>query len=75
MEQTERYQRGEGMGEGDNSETKGKGLGKENVSMAYEHEQQCGNSLGTGGRMGGGGQWGENWNNCNRITMKTFLKE
>ena len=31
-------------------------------------------TVGVGVGMGGGGQRGENWDNCNRITIKTDLK-
>ena len=31
-------------------------------------------TVGAGGGLGGGGQRRENWDNCNRITIKEFLK-
>ena len=31
-------------------------------------------TAGAGAGMGGGGQRGENWDNCNRMTIKMILK-
>ena len=32
-------------------------------------------TVGAGKGMGGGGQRGKNWDNCNRITIKNDLKQ
>ena len=53
-----------------------KGLDKEHVRMTHGHGPQCGNWLWEqGGGMDIGGQRGEHWDNCNRITIKLFNKE
>ena len=31
-------------------------------------------TVGVGAGLGGGGQRGKNWDNCNRITIRNFLK-
>ena len=38
--------------------------------MTHGHGHGVGNDYRSGGGLGGGGQRGENWDNCNRITMK-----
>ena len=32
-------------------------------------------TVGPGGGKGGGGQRGKNWDNCNRITIKNYIKK
>ena len=31
-------------------------------------------TVGEGIGLGGGGQWGKNWDNCNRTTIKYLIK-
>ena len=62
------------MGERENGK-KGKGLVKEHVCMTHGHGQWCGDGLwelGGGGWQHGGRQRGKIWDNCNRITIKSF---
>ena len=61
-------------GERDNGGKKGTGLDKEHVWVTHGHGQHCGNWLGAGGGMGGGGKRGKNWDNYNRITIKKWKK-
>ena len=57
---------------GDKGGNKGKGLVNKHVGMTHEPEQWCGNewTVGAGFGLGRAGQRGENWDNCNRITIK-----
>ena len=40
--------------------------------MTQGHGQQCGNRLWEWRGMGGEGQRGRNWHNCNSITIKKY---
>ena len=42
------------------------------MDMDNNVEIDCGSR---GGGMGGGGQRGKNWDNCNRITLKKLNKK
>ena len=43
--------------------------------VAFKMDNRVGNDCGSGGGLGGGGQRGENWGNCNRITIKFLIKK
>ena len=63
--------RGEGEG---GTGWKMKGLAKEHICMTHGHGQPCGDCLREWeGGLGGGGQRGGNWDNCNGINSKVFF--
>ena len=48
----------------------GNGEAKELICMTHGHEQRWGNHWTELGVLGGGGQSGKNWDNCNTIINK-----
>ena len=48
----------------------GNEVAEEFLYMTHGHEQWCGNCLREWGGVGGGGQRGKNWDNCNNIINK-----
>ena len=66
-----------GRWEGDNGGKKGKGLVKKHVWMTHGHGQQTlwGLALGVGSGLGRGGQRENNWDTCNRITIKIKIRK
>ena len=55
---------------GDVKSSTGSGAAKELICMTDGHEQWWGNCLREWGMLGGGGQKGENQDNCNSIINK-----
>ena len=52
----------------------GNGVAKEFICMTRGHEQWCGDCWREQGVLGGRGQRRKNWDNCNSIINKIYLK-